>query len=242
MTHTSGAETPVRASFMRSNKLSLASARLTTECLVYADLCSSNAYVGLSEQGIRASADSFMSLLQTSAPLVTQPIYVAALAFLHEAKLENFHAGNGTGGQPQSERENSESAANNTEAFLASLHKQSLTTLSKALQRIEWYWAGAAYATNILAQRESGKSHYSHHVPSQEANAASTGLGYFRIDPSLNAKRAAISLPDHGLLKRFQTNNPTVNPATETSLRESMAAEQYGSCPFHSLQPVKVPC
>lgn len=87
---------------------------------------------------------------------MTQPIYVAALAFLHEAKLENFHPGNGTSRQHQTERENSESAAN-TEAFLASLHKQSLTTLSKALQRIEWYWAGAAYATNILAQRESGQ-------------------------------------------------------------------------------------
>lgn len=58
MTHTSGAETPVRASFMRSNKLSLASARLTTECLVYADLCSSNAYVRPSGDCTCTTADS----------------------------------------------------------------------------------------------------------------------------------------------------------------------------------------
>lgn len=169
MTNPSGTETPFRSSLQRSVNLSLASARLTTECLVYADLCSSSAYVSGSAPFMLFDTCilTVLGLAQTSAPLVVQPIYVAALAFLHEVKLEAFH-GNGNGGQDNETRTNqaqskgSHAAPNNergnTEAFLASLHKQSLTTLSRALQRIEVYWAGCAYATNILAQRESGTS------------------------------------------------------------------------------------
>lgn len=92
---------------------------------------------------------------------MVQPIYVAALAFLHEVKLDNIQSSGerSQDGQDQNDLSggNQVQKDGNTEAFLASLHKQSLTTLSRALQRIETYWAGCAYVTNILAQRQSGE-------------------------------------------------------------------------------------
>lgn len=98
---------------------------------------------------------------------------MAALAFLHEVQLDSFQgAGTEIPRDPtshlqalagQAAQSHFNSNGGNTEAFLATLHKQSLTTLSRALQRIEHYWAGAAYATNILSQRQSGRSPFSNH-------------------------------------------------------------------------------
>lgn len=44
--HPSGMETPMSSSMDRSLKLSIASSRLISECLVFADLMSSQSYVG----------------------------------------------------------------------------------------------------------------------------------------------------------------------------------------------------
>ena len=48
-----GFDTPVQASLHRSAKLSLASARLINESLVFADLCGSHCYVGFKELFVR---------------------------------------------------------------------------------------------------------------------------------------------------------------------------------------------
>jgi hypothetical protein len=77
--------------------------------------------------------------------LIVQPLFLAALAFVHELKTSMIM------GQPTD-------SANSTDSFLASIDRQSLTTLNKALSRLETYWPGAAFANNILQQRQAGKS------------------------------------------------------------------------------------
>lgn len=129
--------------------------------------------------------------------MVVQPIFVAALAFIHEMRI----ADSGLGFTLSAK----DGHNTGTDAFLASLDRQSLFTLNKALQRIEHYWAGVSFVTNILHQKEAG---------------------VFKVDPEAKAKKAAISLPDRGLLRRFVAADPSVAPATDTSLRASIAAEK----------------
>ncbi|KAF9039626.1 hypothetical protein BDZ89DRAFT_1010178 [Hymenopellis radicata] len=67
LTSPSGIETPLSQNMEVSIKLSLSSSRTISECLVYADLFSSQSYL--------------------TSPFVVQPIYVACLAFLHDMKM-----------------------------------------------------------------------------------------------------------------------------------------------------------
>ncbi|KAF8905916.1 hypothetical protein CPB85DRAFT_1376742 [Mucidula mucida] len=62
----SGMDTPLSQSMDRSIELSSDSSKIISECLVYADLFSSQSYL--------------------SSPFVVQPLYVACLAFLHDMK------------------------------------------------------------------------------------------------------------------------------------------------------------
>lgn len=180
-TSPSGMETPLSSGMDRSVKLSLASSRTISECLVFADLFGSSSYLG--------------------SPFVVQPIYVASLAFINDMKHSAL------GYNQQAEEANT---GNTVDMLLSTLAKQNLSVLFKATQAMEHYWAGIAYVSNILEQRASG-------------------LGYLRIDPSPKAKKAFISLPDMGLLRRFTGRNLPHNtaPPTETSLRESMANGMY---------------
>ena len=43
------------------------------------------------------------------------------------------------------------------EAFLTSLARQNLSVLTKAIKRMEQYWAGIAYVSSVLKQRAAGK-------------------------------------------------------------------------------------
>ncbi|WVQ95649.1 hypothetical protein IAU59_002747 [Kwoniella sp. CBS 9459] len=179
----SGIETPLNKSMNRNVQLSLASSRQICECMVFADLVDATSY--------------------TSAPYLTQPLFVAAMAFIHEMRsLTIASEGNGTG-----EGAN----PNPTDILMLSMARQNFQALLNASQRMEEYWAGANYVVNILEKRS----------------------GFPRSTKRKTAKKTFISLPDTGLLKRFTTDREhpqNVAPPTETSLRESIArSEQVNS-------------
>jgi hypothetical protein len=186
----------------------------------------------------RHSTRVLADLTQIAAPIIVQPLFVAALAFVHELKTSQLF--------PQASGAMSASGTS-TDAFLASIDRQSLTTLNKALGRLEHYWPGAAFAINILQQRQAGP-YFTLTGPWLTRRAA--GLGYNQIDSGLKVKQACISLPDRGLLRRFQTNNPLVChawqsalqlnvaqvvPPTETSLQASKEADSPNMLPPEDL-------
>ncbi|KAJ7736742.1 fungal-specific transcription factor domain-containing protein [Mycena maculata] len=67
LTSPSGTETPLSRNMDRSIKLSIASSRTISECLVFGDLFASHSYL--------------------SSPFMVQPIYIASLAFIHDIKF-----------------------------------------------------------------------------------------------------------------------------------------------------------
>ncbi|WVF68209.1 hypothetical protein IAT40_002974 [Kwoniella sp. CBS 6097] len=175
----SGIETPLNKSMNRNVQLSLASSRQICECMVFADLVDATSY--------------------TSAPYLTQPIFVAAMAFVHEMRsltIASEGNGNGEAANP-----------NPTDILMLSMAKQNFQALLNASQKMEEHWAGANYVVNILEKRS----------------------GFPRSIKRKTAKKTFISLPDTGLLKRFTTDREhpqNVAPPTETSLRESIARSE----------------
>jgi hypothetical protein len=119
--------------------------------------------------------------LQIASPQVTQALYIAGLAFVHEIKQSLF--------QGEGDASSSRGAAGQGTAFLHLLAKQNLDVIIKALKRMEGYWAGAGVALNILQQRASG-------------------LGHARINFEKSADHIPtfVSLPDQGILRRFTGN------------------------------------
>ncbi|KAL5513453.1 hypothetical protein ACEPAH_3852 [Sanghuangporus vaninii] len=184
-TNPSGAQAPLIRSMHCSMKLSLSSSRNISECLVFADLFSSKAYLGN--------------------PFSVQPIFVACLAFLHEIKRNTFTQGPRHSNTSPTETNEPPSA----EQFMSSMARQNLTVLTKALQRMEQYWAGIAYVLSILEQRVAG-------------------LGLSHIVSDSKTIKTFISLPDKGILHRYTGKDLPHNtaPATDTSLSKSIEEDE----------------
>ncbi|BEI92189.1 uncharacterized protein CcaverHIS019_0410090 [Cutaneotrichosporon cavernicola] len=198
----SGQETPLNRSMPRNVKLAIASSRQIGECMVFADLVSHSSY--------------------TATPIVVQPIYVAAMALIHEMHAAQAQARTRTPTPVESDSRDSNTpmggaahASHASDLFLVSMAKQNFTALLRAISRVESYWAGAGYVAALLEKRSG-------------------------IAAPARAKKTFISLPDQGLLRRFKTDvrdDPrNVAPATETSLRESIARSASG----HSAGPSPV--
>lgn len=64
--------------------------------------------------------------------------------------------------------------------FLMSINRQNLSALLKALHRMEQYWAGVSYVSEVLEQRVSGLNLARDH-----------------------SKGPFIALPDNGILRRY---------------------------------------
>ncbi|KIY44665.1 hypothetical protein FISHEDRAFT_67380 [Fistulina hepatica ATCC 64428] len=189
LSNPSGIETPLSSHMDRSLKLSLSSSRLISECLVFADLFSSQSYL--------------------ASPFVVQPIHVASLAFVYDMRssVMGYDPESDTSTATEMHSHSPDVAPKTAHLLLTSLARQSLATTTRAIQRMEYYWAGASYVSNVLAKKAAG-------------------LMQIRSDPTAN-KKTFISLPDKGLLRRFTGKNLPHNtaPPTETSLRESLAQE-----------------
>lgn len=140
----SGEETPLNRSMPRNVKLALSSSRQIGECMVFADLVSHSSY--------------------TATPIVVQPIYVAAMALIHEMHSAHIQAQHnserpsptGDGAQAAgSEGGNGGNASQASDLFLVSMAKQNFVALLRAISRIESYWAGAGYVATLLEKRKS---------------------------------------------------------------------------------------
>lgn len=149
---------------------------------------------------------------QTASPHISQALYIAGLAFVHEIKQGMFQ---GTNDQAAA------GAAVQGTAFLQVLAQQNLDVIINALRKMERYWAGAGVARHILEQRASG-------------------LGYSRIDFSKVGENIPtfISLPDSGILKRF-TGDLGLNSKTRPNRECCPLADCQGqtSAPRTSLPP-----
>ncbi|THU79795.1 hypothetical protein K435DRAFT_810413 [Dendrothele bispora CBS 962.96] len=205
LTNPNGTETPMTSRMDRSLKLSLASSRLINECLVFADLFASQSYL--------------------ASPFVVQPIYVASLAFAYDIRLsmlgmdlDQQQAPNSHSSVPSLQSQSPSETPRTADFLLTSLARQNLSVFVRALQRMEHYWAGVSYVSNLLE------------VKMKDLIPGDTGLFGNVNGKKKNKMRTFISLPDKGLLRRFTDPNLPHNtaPPTETSLRTSVLKEaQY---------------
>ncbi|KAK7053001.1 hypothetical protein VNI00_004322 [Paramarasmius palmivorus] len=171
--HPSGLRTPHTSGLKRSIKLSLASSRQIADCLVFADLFDARSYC--------------------ASPFINQCLFIAGVAFIHDAKEEEFL---GFGARNLGTGVNTSGAANGKglqmqSAFISGLVKQNLSAVLKALKKMEGYWSGLAYIISVLEQRASGR-------------------GWAKVDFDITSDKSHrfISLPDMGLLKKLTGVRP----------------------------------
>ncbi|KAJ9119052.1 hypothetical protein QFC22_003543 [Naganishia vaughanmartiniae] len=150
-----GADTPMSQGMQRSIKLSLTCARTICECIVFADLGSPISFI--------------------STPQITQALYVAGLAFVHEMRTSDFKLG--SQGTKQS---------GSSEAFLHLIDKQNLGVIVNALKKLESAWAGAGVMLYVLQKRAAGFNR--------------AGIDF---DKSSEDIPTFVSVPDTGVLRRF---------------------------------------
>ncbi|ODN82869.1 hypothetical protein, variant 1 [Cryptococcus amylolentus CBS 6039] len=149
----SGVETPLNKSLSRNAQLSLASSRQIVECMVFADLVDSASYVSCYLIP-RGSSDKW----QISSPYLTQPLFVAGMAFIHEMRALNATAEPGKPMDPSRDgslHPGSAAAPNPTDILMLSRAKQNFSTILHAVYRLEEYWAGAHYVATLLEKSAS---------------------------------------------------------------------------------------
>ncbi|EEB92363.1 hypothetical protein MPER_09141, partial [Moniliophthora perniciosa FA553] len=167
--HPSGFTTPHTAGLKRSIKLSLASSRQIADCLVFADLFDARSYC--------------------ASPFVNQCLFIAGVAFVHDAKEEEILGNAGGNAMPGMSRSGNPNMMGKgmqmQSAFISGLVKQNLSVVLKALKKMEEYWSGLGYIISVLEQRASGR-------------------GWAKVDFDITSDKSHrfISLPE-GLLKKL---------------------------------------
>lgn len=111
-------------------------------------------------------------------------IDVVRMALIHEMRPGQTAGADGEG----------RSFDNPTSVFFMTMSRQNVSALVKALQRLEHYWAGVGAVTTMIEKRE-----YQVLI-----SAKLLGSGMMRSSSSM-PRPTFISLPDHGLLRRFTT-------------------------------------
>ncbi|WVR08633.1 hypothetical protein IAU60_005689 [Kwoniella sp. DSM 27419] len=172
----SGTETPLNKSMNRNVQLSLASSRQICECMVFADLVDSTSY--------------------TSAPYLTQPLFVGSMAFIHEMRSLTIASESAEMSHP-----------NPTDLLMLSMAKQNFSALLNATQKMEEYWAGANYVVNILEKRSGFPA---------STKRRSTKKTFISLPDTGLLKRFTAD----------REHPQNLAPPTETSLRESIARSE----------------
>ncbi|GHJ88959.1 hypothetical protein NliqN6_5361 [Naganishia liquefaciens] len=155
LTSPNGADTPMSQGMQRSIKLSLTCSRAIAEFIVFADLGSPISFI--------------------ATPQITQALYVAGLAFVHEMRTSEFQL---------DARESRPSGS--SEAFLHLIDKQNLEVIVNALKKMENAWAGAGVMLYVLQKRAAGYNR--------------SGIDF---DKSSEDIPTFVSVPDTGVLRRF---------------------------------------
>ena len=89
---------------------------------------------------------------------------VCSLAFIHGIKRDAL----GDSSQSSESPSSATNEVHSAEQFMTSIARQNLSILTKALQRMEHYWAGIAYVSDILEKHTAGKyegSYFNHLHP-----------------------------------------------------------------------------
>lgn len=145
--------TRIQQLFPDSRELSMSSAKTIADILAFAELIDVRSFIGN--------------------PFTSQPMYVAACAFLAEARAHSSHPssrqntppdpkklGNGSSrsGQPLSSeaRSSKDSKMAARHSLLATTANQNYQVCYKALQLLNTYWAGCRYILTALDQKSKG--------------------------------------------------------------------------------------
>ncbi|KAL0071054.1 hypothetical protein AAF712_001612 [Marasmius tenuissimus] len=149
----------------RSIKLALSSSRQIVDCLVFADLFDDRSYC--------------------ACPFINQCLFIAGVAFVHDAKAMEALGLEASEFSGHETMRPSQGAMAQSE-FIGGLVKQNLSTILRALKKMENYWSGLGYVIGILEQRASGR-------------------GWSKVDFAATSEKSHrfISMPDMGLLRKL---------------------------------------
>ncbi|KAI2622611.1 fungal-specific transcription factor domain-containing protein [Xylaria nigripes] len=125
-----------------SRELSMSSAKTIADILAFAELLDPRCFIGN--------------------PFTSQPIYIAACAFLIESKANTSqpHSRNGSpppGLRSQALKVADQSSASSKHLLLASVALQNYQLCYKALEQMHAYWGGVHYILNVLNQKSHGQ-------------------------------------------------------------------------------------
>ncbi|KAH8179023.1 fungal specific transcription factor domain-containing protein [Sarocladium implicatum] len=128
-----------------SRELSMSSAKTICDILAFADLIEPNSFVGN--------------------PFTSQPIYIAACAFLMESSVKASAASSREGSQPrviapgvseEEVRKGGEASKHSRHSLLASAANQNYQRCYSSLQHLHTYWGGIKYILTALDQKSKG--------------------------------------------------------------------------------------
>ncbi|UKZ56080.1 hypothetical protein TrVGV298_009908 [Trichoderma virens] len=125
-----------------SRELSMSSAKTICDILSFADLIDPKSFIGN--------------------PFTSQPIYIAACAFLMESSASNASEGSSREGSPPTyaNRYKPQTKPNNKQSrhsLLASAANQNYQRCYSSIQQIQAYWGGVTYILTVLDQKSKGK-------------------------------------------------------------------------------------
>lgn len=101
-------------------------------------------------------SDADYEPIQTVTPHITQALYTAGLAFVHEIHNSAWDfTREVVQGESLAPSNNLKHAAG-SEAFFAHIAQQNLDVILKSLKTLETFWAGAGVSLYVLKQRAQG--------------------------------------------------------------------------------------
>ncbi|TIB34834.1 hypothetical protein E3P86_02773 [Wallemia ichthyophaga] len=191
-----------------SLKSSLNSAQMISECLVFADLFTNQSYL--------------------ASPFISQPLFIAACAFVHDARVNH----NVSLGPLKKSTDSNDPLSVPAEVNADKVYK--------ALKRMTIPWQGIGYIVNLLEQR-----------------ASVSGLDQVDFSLTSDAIQSFISLPDSGIVQKLSrtppqkpsppttatqtpTIGPEVAPAMEYAPAESNTSSNQGMDNLPSLNPPNI--
>ncbi|TIC36372.1 hypothetical protein E3Q08_04330 [Wallemia mellicola] len=162
-------------------KISLSSAQMISEYLVFADLFTNQSYL--------------------ASPFISQPLFIAACAFIHDARVNHNVS---LGPIKKSAETNTPLSVPDLQndkgvGLLGTISAQNFLIIYKALRRMTWPWQGIGYIVNLLEQR-----------------ASVSGLDQVDFSATSDAIQSFISLPDSGIVQKH-SKTPPQNPSPPTT-------------------------
>jgi hypothetical protein len=134
-------EGPIQQLLPNSRELSMSSAKTIADILAFAELIDPRSFIGN--------------------PFTSQPMYIAACAFLMESAAHTASSPTSRDGSPPKEKEKKPNGEQSREqkqkhSLLASAANQNYQCCYKALQQLETYWGGTRYILVALDQKAKG--------------------------------------------------------------------------------------